>query len=366
MNKSTTIVGIIAVVAIVALGWWAIGRNPSPVSDVPVASTIPTSSTTQPPVSVRQAGAPMAITNQNAATTDTTVVLTGTVNPNGALTSYWYDYGRSASLGSKSKSQMVGSGFAAIPAPVYITGLVKDTTYYFRLNAQNQFGTVSGAPYSFRTTVGFLPPVGSAPKAVTLAVSDVARTTANLHGEVTPNKAVTQYWFEYGRTAELGYTTVFVAAGDGNANVPAAAALSGLDPTTTYYFRLNAQNQFGTVNGTILNFKTSGPSVPPAPTAPTATTLKVNTVGTSTATVRGTVNPGGAETKYWFEYSRDSLTDQSTLKTTSQTAVGSGLVAVPASADISGLTPRTTYHYRLVTKNSLGIVRGENASFKTK
>ncbi|MCX6713248.1 MAG: hypothetical protein NTY66_03525, partial [Candidatus Vogelbacteria bacterium] len=95
-------------------------------------------------------------------------------------------------------------------------------------------------------------------------------------------------------------------------------------------------------------------------------TLKVNVLGASTATVRGTVNPGGSDTKYWFEYSQNSLSDGSAIKTTSQTAVGNGLVAVSASADLSDLTPKTTYHYRIVTQNSVGVVRGENATFKTK
>ncbi|MCX6713360.1 MAG: hypothetical protein NTY66_04100, partial [Candidatus Vogelbacteria bacterium] len=87
MNKNGIIMVIIAVVAIVAFGWWVTVKSPSPVDDVPAAVV----STDQTPISSRQAGAPVATTNSTVATTDTTVVLTGSVNPNGAVTNYWYD-----------------------------------------------------------------------------------------------------------------------------------------------------------------------------------------------------------------------------------------------------------------------------------
>lgn len=255
MNKNGTILGIIAVVLVLLIGWWLISKNASPLPEVNI---FPSTNTTQVPP--RESSVPIVLTNQAAIPTDTTVVLTGNVTPNGAFTSYWYEYGTSPNLGNKTTSQMIGSGFAAIPAPAYISGLTKDTTYHFRLNAQNQFGTVAGAQYSFRTTQGVPPPVGSTPKATTLPESTITRTTVTLNGEVIPNKSTTQYWFEYGVTADLGNTTAFVSVGDGGAVVPVSVRLSDLNPSTTYYFRLNAQNRFGTVNGAIVNFKTSGPA----------------------------------------------------------------------------------------------------------
>src|SRR3989338_422066 len=80
---------------------------------------------------VRLSGTPLVVTNATVAHTDTTAVVVGTVNPNGAFTQYWYEYGTSANFGSKISNQLIGSGYTATPAPGYITGLTKDTTYYF-------------------------------------------------------------------------------------------------------------------------------------------------------------------------------------------------------------------------------------------
>ena len=305
---------------------------------------------------------PSATTNSGVAASDSTAVVNGRVTPNGALTTYWYEYGTTANLGSKTANQSVGSGYASTPAPGYIIGLLKSTTYYFRLVAENQYGRVSGSQYTFRTTVGNPPPVGSAPSVKTLAASGITRTTINLNGEVTPNKATTQYWFEYGKTANLGVATALVAVGDGSTKVPTSASITNLDPATTYYFRLNAQNQFGTVNGAILTFKTAGPAI----SAPTVSTLSAAFIATSTATLRATVDPNGAETTYWFEYSTDPQFSAALLKTTPKKSAGAGANALSESADISGLKPKTTYHYRIVAENARDIVRGSRVVFKTK
>ncbi|HEY4518119.1 MAG TPA: hypothetical protein VJG48_00660, partial [Candidatus Paceibacterota bacterium] len=314
--------------------------------------------TTNPP----KAGAPVVATNKNAIPTDTTVVLTGVVNPNGAFTSYWYDYGTTQEMTKVSATQMLGSGFVNLSAPVYITGLTKDTTYYFRLNAKNEFGQVSDGQYSFVTTQGYQPPVGSAPTVKTITASGITASTANLDGQVTPNKSVTQFWFEYGTTANLGNTTNLVSVGDGTVVVPASASLTGLAPATTYY-RINAQNQFGTVNGSILTFKT-GPAIS------VVTTVKTNPaskVGATTATVHGSVNPGGIETTYWFEYGPGVLEGELlSMRVTTKKSVGNGSGTVEVSSDLSDLKPNTTYPFRLVARNSRGTVIGDWLSFKTK
>jgi len=258
MNNNILIVGII-VIAVLIIGWWIVRISPNPLPSTDIPSTIQTQTQTQVPQQ-REASAPIVITSQAAVPSDTAVVLTGNVTPNGAFTNYWYEYGTTANLGSKTTNQMIGSGFMTIPAPMYISGLTKDTTYYFRLNAQNQFGSVAGTQYAFQTTLGLPAPIGGAPQATTLPESKLSKTAATLNGEVMPNKSTTQYWFEYGGTVNLGNTTAFVSIGDGSATVPVSVRLSDLNPATTYYFRLNAQNRFGTINGGIVNFKTVGPA----------------------------------------------------------------------------------------------------------
>ena len=189
MNKTPLILLGILVLAIVVGGFIYFRNSSSQATQTTQNNTVSTT-------------LPTTITSTTVSPSDTTAVVKGTVAPNGSFTSYWYEYGATPDLGSKTTNQTVGSGFIAIQAPAYITGLVKNTTYYFKLVAENQYGKVSGSQYSFRTTEGTTAPTGSVPTVKTISASDISRTTANLNGEVTPNKSGTQYWFEYGKTED--------------------------------------------------------------------------------------------------------------------------------------------------------------------
>ncbi|MDO8518466.1 MAG: hypothetical protein Q7S26_04230 [bacterium] len=369
MNNTTAIIGgVVAVVLVGGIIFYSMGAvNPfstqtpstTDVTNTGTTGQTTSSSPTQTP------GAPAAVTNATVVYSDTTAVVVGTVTPNGAFASYWYEYGTTGNLGNKTENQSIGSGYASIPAPGYILGLAKDTSYYFRLVAQNQYGTATGLQYTFHTTVGTPPPVGSAPTIQTSAANGITRTTATVNGEVLPNRASTTYWFEYGKTTNLGAVTTLQSVGNGTATLPASAVLLGLDPTTTYYFRIDAQNQFGTRNGTILTFKTTGPATV-APATPSVTTGSADKLTSSGATLHGTVVPNGADTKYWFEYGTDSLFGLALLRTTSHVSAGAGTVVVPIDTAITNLKTKTTYYFRIVAQNNLGITKGGSASFKTK
>jgi hypothetical protein len=362
MNKVSTIV--LWVLGVLILGGivYAVAKNNN--SSVTATTTPTTQNTnTNPPVTQNQSGLPVVVTSTTVVPSDTTAVVTGNINPMGAFTTYWYEYGTTASLGNKTVTQSLGSGFTAIQAPHFITNLAKDTTYFFKLVAENQYGRVSGNQYSFKTTTGTPAPLGNAPTTKTLAATGISRTTANINGEVTPNQNPTQYWFEYGKTTQLGSISVFSGAGDGTTKTTVSISLSDLEPATTYYFRLNAQNRLGTVNGSILNFKTAGPA---AATAPKVVSQNATAINDSNATLHGTVSPNGAETTYWFEYSTDSLLGSVLLTTTPEVTLDSNTATTAVKADVTGLDSQTTYYSRLVARNSQGTVRGDKITFKTK
>lgn len=264
MNKTIVIVGgVIIVVAIIVGGiLYSKQQNANiPIVDnslTPVAET--TGNINTNPVVVKKAGVPIISTNSTVWATETTATINGTINPEGAISSYWFEYGLTSNLGSKTSSQIAGSGFTTIATPGYLSGLTKNSTYYFSLIAENQYGKVTGTSFTFKTIPGNPAPVGSAPIVKTVAASSVSRTTANLNGQVTPNKATTEYWFEYGKTTDLGNTSNISSVTSGSAKTSVSISLASLDPSTLYYFRLNAQNQFGTVNGSVLSFKTLGPT----------------------------------------------------------------------------------------------------------
>lgn len=367
MNKNILIGGLILVLAGTAIYFTTRDTETSPTATstrvVVDANTQPNTPPTQTTPSL-QATAPVATTNSTVSPSDTASVVNGTVNPKGALTNYWYEYSTASNMfENKTPTQTMGSGFVTIQAPGYIINLAKNTTYYFRLVAENQYGRVNGVQSSFKTTAGNPTSVGSAPTVKTLSVNNVSRTTINLNGEITPNKVTTNYWFEYGKSTQLGNTSALSSAGDGSAKIAVSIALTDLEPATTYYFRVNAQNQFGTVNGSILNVKTAGPA---APTVPQVETKDATGISNSAASLHGTVNPNGAETRYWFEYSTDSLLGSVLLTTTAQMTLNASIDDTSVKTDISGLKSKTTYYFRLVGQNSQGTIRGNSQTFKTR
>ena len=99
-----------------------------------------------------------------------------------------------------------------------------------------------------------------------------------------------------------------------------------------------------------------------ASTKPTVTTGGVAKVTPSTVSLLGKVNPNGAATTYLFQYGPTTLYGAQTAPV----AAGSGTSAVNVVADVTGLAPATTYHYRLVASNRHGITRGADRTFKTK
>lgn len=320
-----------------------------------------TTTTSKPTTSTSKPDAPVVETGASSFVSSSTVVVNGKVKPNGASTSYWFEYGETTGLGNRTVSQQVGSGYTSTPTPAYITGLRANTVYYFRLSAKNSLGTVNGGTLTFKTNNN--PPLpGLAPTTSTSSASNVSRTAANVNGSVNPNGWQTSYWFEYGKDNNLGFVTAFQSAGNGNSSINVSMSLSGLEAQTRYYFRLNAQNQYGTINGAILNFTTNGPAYP---SAPSVTTTSASNITTSGAKLNGRVNPNGADTNYWFEYSQDSLLGTLIGNGSPIQTLNAGDSSVNVEQNITGLAKNTRYYYHLVGRNSYGTVTGSIVSFKT-
>jgi phosphodiesterase/alkaline phosphatase D-like protein len=183
-----------------------------------------------------------------------------------------------------------------------------------------------------------------------------------LHGKVNPDGSQTTFWFEYGTSSNLGSVTSFQTTSNDNTSLTISVPLSNLQPATKYYFRLNAQNQFGTVNGEMLNFTTAGPATAVAPAV--ATSL-VTAITSSSAKLNATVTPNGAETTYWFEYSTNATISNGILTTPEQSLNGDSLLA-NISTTINNLSANTNYYIRIVAKNQYGTVRGDIKSFTSK
>ncbi|MBP6855543.1 MAG: hypothetical protein KBC26_01020 [Candidatus Pacebacteria bacterium] len=298
--------------------------------------------------------APIVQTNSATNISQTGATLNGSVNPNGANTNYWFEYGASMSLGNNTPMQSAGSGTSAQSVFASLTGLSANTTYYFRTVAQNQYGTTQGSILSFTTGTNS----GSSPYVQTNSATNISQTSATLNGQVNPNNSNTTYWFEYGTTSGLGNTTQTQSAGSGNNTTNISQYVSGLTSNTTYYFRAVAQNQYGTSYGQILTFTTNTGG---GGSAPIVQTNSATNISQSYATLNGSVNPNNANTNYWFEYGTNGNLGNSTVM---QNA-GSGNYSMNISQYLSGLMSNTTYYFRAVAQNQYGTSYGQILTFVT-
>lgn len=369
MNQNI-IIGILVVVVLLGGGYFLLTMNPgtpgtnatsTTTTSIDNTNTGGTNTGSTGGTSGTTASVPNVTTDAVVSPTNSTAVVTGKVTPNGAQTTYWYEYGETSSLGQTTRAQSIGSGFNPIASPGYITGLRTNTSYFFRLSAQNAYGTINGQTYSFATNNN-PPGQGSAPAATTNSATNITRTSATVNAQVNPHSSPTTYWFEYGTGTNFGQTSSFQSAGDNAGSNALSASLSGLNPQTKYYFRVNAQNQYGTVNGATQSFTTTGPA---ATGTPGADTTAATNVGTSTATLHGVVTPHGLATTYWFEYSQDSLLGTILGTVTVQQPASASANTLPVSANASNLSRNTKYFYRLVAENSSGTTRGDIVSFTT-
>ena len=283
---------------------------------------------------------------------ETTATLNATVTANGAATDVFFEYGPSLAFGNVTSTQSIGSGNSPVGVSANLAGLQANTTYHYRAVATNSQGTTTGNPLSFTTTTP-LPVVASMP------ATFIGAYGANLNGDVTPNGLNTSVYFEWGdRSDLLGNASSPQGIGSGTNIVGNFARAEGLNPDSTYFFRvvaLNAAN--GVTNktyGATLSFRTLS-------VKPTVLTLGATNIVTNAATLQGAVNPNGTPTSFYFEYGPTTSYGATTM---AQDA-GNGSNSVSLSAVLTGLTSGQTYFYRAVASNSFGVAVGTDQSLFT-
>jgi len=203
------------------------------------------------------AGKPFAETTAASSVGETTATLNGVVDPNGAETKYYFEYGTTESYGKVTAEVSAGSGESNVKVSKAVTGLTKGKKYYFRVVAKNSVGTSQGSSEVFRTTG-----LGQ-PTVETKAATEVSISTVTLNGVVNPEGYATEYRFEYGTTSVEEHKTEWVSAGSGTTNVAVSTKLTALKVDTKYEFRLEAQNEYGKATGATLTFTTKGSTLPP-------------------------------------------------------------------------------------------------------
>ena len=291
---------------------------------------------------------PTVSTDAATSITTTSAIMNGTVNANGLSTSVNFEWGHTTSYGlTNSATPAVVTGTSNIPVTFNPTTLLPNTTYHYRVVAQNAGGVIYGADMSFTTN--------AAPTVTTNAATSVTTTGATLNGTVNANNQSSTVTFEYGTTTAYGTTvTADQSPVSGQVSTPVSKAITGLAPNTTYHYRVVGTNASGTGYGADLTFNTS--VGPPIVTTGSSSPLVFGAI------LHGTVNANNASTTVTFEYGTTAAygstatADQSPVTGSTDTAV---------TATISGLSFNTTYHYRIVGTNINGTTNGADMIFTT-
>jgi len=223
-------------------------------------------------------GHPLVSAGAAQSPTRNTVVLSGTVDPVGAPTTYHFVYidqagyeaaiaGRATNpyaAGASTAIVSVGEGYEAHPVIVVAGELLPSTTYHYALVASNAQGKVTSPDRTF-ATLAPTPPIPTTGQA-----SNVSQTTATLSATINTQGLQSVYGFEVGSAAgAYGQPTGLGAVGAGANEASVTLNLTALQPGTTYHYRISATNADGTTYGADQSFTTGTFAnvfvTPPAP-----------------------------------------------------------------------------------------------------
>jgi hypothetical protein len=225
-----------------------------------------TGSASGPIQSFTTLASPVVTTGAAEDVTRVSALLTGAANPSGAATTYRFLYIEQAAYeaalarseanpyaeGASTPEQTLGSDYASDPVGAFIEGLRPGATYHYALVATNSFGTVTG-PDMVLTAGAPTPPLVTTGEA-----TGVTALSATLTGTVDARELPTLIEFQLGIAPEQGTlgqaTTV---PGAGSTLQATLAYLGDLQPSTTYYYRLQAINADGSSYGAERSFTTT-------------------------------------------------------------------------------------------------------------
>ncbi len=291
--------------------------------------------------------------------------LNGSVEPEGEeVEECYFEYGPSLPSGKKAPCEpSPGSAAGAVAVHATVNNLLASTIYRYVIVAEGPQGSSTSAEVEFETPVAV---VG----VTKCGASGLLNQGATLHGSLEPEGLSTSWFFEY---REAGSAEPWSKSAEGGVEKPTGRfadpeeGVSGLEQDTTYECRLVASNLYGSTTSTEGQEKEGEPvgnhefttALPPEVVAAAAVG-----VGFSSVTLSATINGFGAADTYRFEYGTSEGYGSSTPEVALKDPVP-GEVSV--SAQLTGLQPATTYHFRIVVTqpDGGGTATGVDVKFTT-
>lgn len=146
-----------------------------------------------------------------------------------------------------------------------------------------------------------------------------------------------------------GFTT------DGDGTGEYKSFLTDIKEGIIYNVRAYAKTPIGFLYGQSKQFRLSH--------KPFVSTFYPSGLTYNSAMLKGILNPNYYETNVSFQIGKTTAYEMNDQVL--QGAVNGGLTYI-ASVEITGLEPNTTYHYRIVARNEIGVAYGEDVAFSTR
>jgi len=167
------------------------------------------------------------------------VNLEALVNPRGATTQAYFEYGASKtepeSYGHKTAVKEIASGTSNVEVVELEVPLEPVTEYHYRVVATNSHGTTYGQDVSFKNSS----------RGTTEATTEIGPSYATFNATVDPEGQKTYYQFEYSpdTSYSLKAPEPHAVAGSGESYVHVSQKVTGLRPNTTYHVRIGTEEQ---------------------------------------------------------------------------------------------------------------------------
>ena len=280
-----------------------------------------------------RSGAPIVTTLYATTVTANSATLYATVNPNGLLTAYAFQYGTTTSYGYTSEGGSV-SGTTTQTVSITVSGLSSGTTYHFRIRAGNTSGATNGSDKTFTT----LSSGNSAPNTPSNPNPSIGATGIATSGTFSwtctdPDGDDVGYDLYLGTSSS---TMGLTASGSGT-----SVYISGLLSGRKYYWKVVAYDDYDNmVTGPLWYFTTANPNS--APTVPSNPNPNDGATGISTSPLLSwtCTDPDGDAVGYDL-YLGASASSMALVTS------GSGTMAT-----LTGLNPEQTYYWKVIAYDS--------------